>query len=222
MRMRKKPWAEKELAESAFFVDVPSENRGKWNRCFVKAQPLHLELGCGKGGFISQMSVLHPENNYIGIDITDKVLGLAKRNVEKANAAEGRAVTNVLLCAQDIERINMIFSESDTIDRIYINFCNPWNKPSQRKKRLTHPRQLVLYKQFLRENGEIWFKTDDDTLFKQSVEYFIEQGFEIKYRTTDLHNSSFTESIPTEHEKMFTEMGIPTKFLIAVYKQKAE
>ena len=103
------------------------------------------------------------------------------------------------------------------MERIYINFCNPWSqKAKHRKRRLTHPRQLEQYKTFLAPGGEIWFKTDDDSLFADSVHYFEECGFSIRYQTLDLHHSGFEGNIPTEHEAMFSEQGIPIKFLIAV------
>ena len=106
--------------------------------------------------------------------------------------------------------------KKDEIERIYINFCNPWPKGKHRKKRLTHTRQLEKYKQFLVPNGEIYFKTDDDDLFNSSLIYFEESGFEILNKTYDLHNEPiFEHNIETEHEKMFSEQGIKIKALIA-------
>ena len=102
------------------------------------------------------------------------------------------------------------------MERIYINFCNPWNKKSGHKKhRLTHPRQLVQYRDFLSENGEICFKCDDDDLFEDTLQYLPEAGFEITWMTRDLHAEEPAWNIRTEHEAMFTEMGIPTKALMA-------
>ena len=118
----------------------------------------------------------------------------------------------------DIERIPMILDKKDKIERIYINFCNPWPKGKHRKKRLTHTRQLEKYKKFLKHGAEIWFKTDDDELFEESLEYFKESNLEIKYITYDLHSSGFEGNVTTEHEEMFTAQGIKTKFLIAEYK----
>ena len=96
---------------------------------------------------------------------------------------------------------------------VYINFCNPWPKKKHKKRRLTHTRQLSSYKKFL--CGELWFKTDDDELFEESFEYFEEAGYEILYKTWDLHSESPYENIVTEHERMFTEEGKKIKFLIA-------
>lgn len=217
MRLRKKPWARPELESCDFFIVNPKEYKGKWKELFGNDKPIYLELGCGKGTFMAVHGSQNPDINYIAIDIKDEVLVLAKRNIEKAFKEAGRPVVdNVKLMAQEILIINEILGEEDTIDRIYINFCNPWPKDRHKKRRLTHTRQLDQYRTFLKDKGEIYFKTDDDELFEESLEYFKESKFTIKYITYDLHNSDFEGNVPTEHEKMFTEQGIKTKFLIAV------
>ena len=217
MRMRKKPWARPELESCDFFVVNPKEYKGRWKEFFGNDQPIYLELGCGKGTFMAVHGSEHPNINYIAIDIKDEVLGLAKRNIEKAFEEKGRGkVDNVKLMAQEINLINEILGEDDTISRIYINFCNPWPKERHKKRRLTHTRQLDQYRTFLKDEGEIYFKTDDDELFEESLEYFKESKFKIKYITYDLHISDFEGNVETEHEKMFTAQGIKTKFLIAV------
>ena len=215
MRMRRKPWARPELAACPFFIDEPASLRGKWAGAFAHPQPVWLELGCGKGGFLAQMALAYPQVNFMGIDIKSEVLAVARRTIVAAFEAEGREVENVLLMSQDIERIDQILAPEDVVERIFINFCNPWPKARDHKKRLTHSRWLAKYSQFLRPGGEIWFKTDDDDLFLASLRYFGECGFEVTYQTRDLHQSGFTQSLPTEHERMFTQEGIPTKFLIA-------
>jgi len=129
-------------------------------------------------------------------------------------------VDNVLLTCFNIEQIEKVMDKNDCVERIYINFCNPWPKNKHHKKRLTHTRQLMKYREFLKENGEIWFKTDDDPLFDASLEYFKESGFSIKYLTRDLHQSGFAGSYSTEHERMFSSQGIPIKFLIAVKEKE--
>lgn len=216
MRMRKKPWARPELESCDFFVINPKEYKGKWKMFFKREQPIYLELGCGKGTFMAVHSSENPDINYIAIDIKDEVLGLAKRNIEKAFEEKGRVVDNVKLMAQEIGLINEMLGADDLVSRIYINFCNPWPKEKHKKRRLTHTRQLEQYKVFLKDEGEIYFKTDDDELFEESLEYFKEAKFKIKYITYDLHNSDFDGNVETEHEKMFTEKGIKTKFLIAI------
>lgn len=216
MRMRRKPWARPELAACDFFVDNPKKNRGRWADCFKKKQPLHLELGCGKGSFIGKIAYDHPNTNYIGVDIKSEVLAVGRRNIVKIFGEQ--PVENILLTAQNIELIEDIFSPEDVIERIYINFCNPWGREKHKKRRLTHIRQLNHYKTFLKKGSEIRFKTDDDGLFEESLEYFKEAGFEIAYITRDLHNSDVEYNIETEHEKMFSAEGIPIKYCIAVYK----
>ena len=217
MRIRFKPWARPELEVSNFYRDNPEELKNKWINEFKNFNnPIYLELGCGKGQFISQLAVQNPDINYIAIDLVDAMLGLAKRNVEQVYQEQNKEIDNVLLTRFDIERITLILGKKDNIKRIYINFCNPWPKGKHRKKRLTHTRQLEKYKTFLSRYGEIHFKTDDDDLFNASLGYFEETGFEILKKTYDLHTEPIWENnIETEHEKMFTEQGIKIKALIA-------
>ena len=219
MRIRYKKWARSELEASNFYIDNPEEVKGKWKEKFGNNNPIHLELGCGKGQFISKLAVENPKINYIAIDLVDAMLGLAKRNVEEKYREHNLEPENIYLTRFDIERINLILDKDDEIERIYINFCNPWPKGKHRKKRLTHTRQLEKYKEFLKPNAEIYFKTDDDDLFNSSLGYFDETGFEILKKTYDLHSENiFGENIETEHEKMFSEQGIKIKALIAKLK----
>lgn len=217
MRIRFKPWARPELEASKFYIDNPEEIKGKWiNEFKNKENPIHLELGCGKGQFISQIGIQNPQINFIAIDLVDPMLGLAKRNVEQVYGEKNKEVDNIILTRFDIERIGLILGKEDNIKRIYINFCNPWPKGKHRKKRLTHSRQLEKYKEFLSDDGEIYFKTDDDALFNGSLTYFEESGFEILNKTYDLHAEPIWENnIETEHERMFSEQGIKIKALIA-------
>lgn len=216
MRIRHKPWAKPELEACEFCVKTPDGMKGKWQEAFPKKQEIHLELGCGKGGFISQLAPENPDINFIAADIKSEMLGLAKRKLEKAYEEKGLEPDNIRIFTKNIENISQVFAPEDNIKRIYINFCNPWPRGKHKKRRLTHPRQLVQYKSFLADDGEIRFKTDDDELFEESLEYFEECGFEVAYKTFDLHNSDFAENIMTEHEKMFSDEGKPIKFLIAV------
>ena len=187
MRIRCKPWAKPELEACPFYITDPKAQKGNWNALFPKKQPLRLELGCGKGGFISQEAPANPDYNYIAIDIKNEMLVLAKRKLEEAYAQKDMPLDNVRICIDNIMYLTNCFSEADRIDRIYINFCNPWPKSKHKKRRLTHPRQLVQYRMLL--DGEIWFKTDDE---EPQMRYF-----------------------ETEHEQMFDEMGKTIKFLIA-------
>lgn len=214
MRIRCKPWAKPELEACKFCINEPESLKGRWDSVFIKKSPLYLELGCGKGGFISQVASANPDINFIAVDIKNEMLVLAKRKIEEAYNEKNLKTENIKIFIKNIEQINDVFGDGDKIDRIYINFCNPWPKSKHKKRRLTHFRQLEKYKDFL--NGELWFKTDDDELFNESFEYFEQSGFSIKYKTYDLHNSDFKENTVTEHERMFMESGKKIKFLIAV------
>jgi len=213
--MRNKPWAAPELDACDFFVRNPAQYMGKWHSFFQRRQPIHLELGCGKGLFIAGLAPENPQINYMGIDLKDAVLAPAKRNIEQAFQQRGGKPANVVLMAQDIERILTVMNSDDTVDRIYINFCNPWPKAKHHKRRLTYPRQLENYKQILACRGEIHFKTDDDSLFDDSLVYFKESGFEILTLTYDLHAGNCRGNVLTEHEKMFMEKGVKIKALVA-------
>ncbi len=221
MRIRYKKWARPELEACPFYIDNPEENKGKWHSIFRNKGLLYIELGCGKGAFISKLAVSNPEINFIGVDLVDAMLGLSKRNIEKVYKEAKKDTDNVIITRHDIERISLFMSKEDVVDRIYINFCNPWPKPKHRKKRLTHTKQLKLYREFLRNGGDIYFKTDDDGLFTDSLKYFEEAGFDIINKTYDLHNQNiFEDNIETEHEKMFTEEGKTIKALIARKKEE--
>ena len=214
MRIRRKKWAKQELEEAKFYIDKPEEFKGKWNQKFEKIQPLYIEIGCGKGNFISNLAVKNRNINFIAIDMIEAMLGLSKRNIEQSY--ESKNPDNLLLIRANAERILDVFDVNDKIKRIYINFCNPWPKEKHKKRRLTHIRQLENYKTFLDDNAEIYFKTDDDNLFEESLEYFEQANFKIEKITYDLHEKPiFEENIVTEHEEMFSNEGIKIKALIA-------
>ncbi len=214
MRIRRKKWAKEELEKAEFYIDKPEVFKGTWKKKFKKNNPLHVELGCGKGSFIANLASKNKDINYIAVDMIEAMLGLSKRNIEKAYNFENPE--NLFLIRVNVEQISNVFDKCDLVERIYINFCNPWPKKKHNKKRLTHTRQLEAYKNFLVQNGEIYFKTDSDELFESSLEYFEASGFEIISKTYNLHEENiFEENIETEHEKMFSEEGIKIKALIA-------
>ena len=220
MRIRYKKWARPELEASKFYIDNPEEYKGKWKTLFNNGNPIHLELGCGKGGFISQIAPLNPDINYIAIDLVDAMLGLAKRNIEEKYKEQNKETDNIYITRYDIDRILNIFNKDDKIERIYINFCNPWPRGKHHKKRLTHTRQLEKYKQFLVPGGKIYFKTDDDNLYFDTLSYIEQAGLQIEKTTQDLEKEENfwqdQQNYETEHEKMFKEQGIKIKAIIAV------
>ena len=214
MRIRRKKWAKQELEEAEFYIDNPQIYKDTWNEKFKENQPLHIELGCGKGTFIANLASKHRNINYIAVDMIEAMLGLSKRNIEEAY--QFKNPENLFLIRANVERIFEVFGEKDIVDRIYINFCNPWPRGKHNKRRLTHTRQLENYKKFLKSGGEIYFKTDNDELFEDSLIYFEKTGFEVISKTYDLHKEPvFEENIITEHEEMFSNDGIKIKALIA-------
>ena len=199
MRIRKKKWAEPELSVCDFFIKNPEEHAGKWNRAFKKEQPLK-----------------YPDRNISALDIKIDMLGVGRRTIVKLFEEAGKdSVDNLLLVNYNVEQLDKVIFPEDEIEGLFINFCNPWPRAKHKKRRLTYYKKLQMYKSFLKPDAEIRFKTDDDELFEESLEYFEQSGYEITYLTRDLHASDFAENIETEHERMFTEEGKTIKFLIA-------
>ena len=212
--MRRKPWTEIELNACPYLIDKPSTHIGRWREFFPKDQPVCLEIGCGKGVSTVKLAHENPRINLIAIDEVRHVLAVSIRNT-KAEYGDD-PVDNLLYSAVDAMMIHDTFSAADGIERIYINFPNPWDERAKHhKRRLTHPRQLNQYRAFLKPGGEIWFKTDDDALFRASKRYFGEAGFEITYLTDDLHASGFEPNYVSEHEALYMREGKKIHFLIA-------
>ncbi len=221
MRIRKKKWAEPELAVCDFFVKNPEDYAGRWKTAFKREQPLYLEIGCGKGGFAGQFALKNPDVNIIALDIKLDMLGVGRRTIVRLFEESGKSqddISNILLVKYNVEQLDNIIKPEDCIERLFINFCNPWPRERHKKRRLTYYKKLEMYKSFLKKDAEIRFKTDDDGLFDESLEYFEQSGYEIRYLTRDLHASGVEDNIVTEHEKMFSDEGIKIKYLIAVQK----
>lgn len=173
-----------------------------------------LEIGCGKG--VSTVRMAHDNHsvNLVAVDEVRHVLAVSIKNTMTEYGDD--PVDNLRYTAIDAREIYDTFSADDSIERIIINFCNPWNeKAKHHKRRLTHTRQLMQYRDFLAPNGQIFFKTDDAALFTASKRYLDEAGFEIIYQTDDLHASGYAPNYVSEHEKLYSERGIPIRFLIA-------
>ena len=221
MHMRRKPWARPELEACPYYRQDPRELKGRWAGQFPQAQPLHVELGCGKGVSTARMVFENRDVNFVAIDLVRDVLGYARRNIEAAFA--GAPVENAIVAALNIECISQYFDAADAVERIYISFCNPWTqKKKHEKRRLTHPRQLRQYRAFLKDGGEIWFKTDDDTLFDATLPYLQTCGYRVRHLTRDLHASGFAPNYESEHELMYAAQGVPIKFLIAVKEPETD
>ena len=203
MRMRKMKNLEPRMERCADLrVAEPAALKGNWRSLKPDAVALWVEVGCGKGKFILENATLNPDINYIAVEKNFDVLVLAMEKVQAAG------LTNVKFLAGDAN----IFAEFDTetrCDRIFINFCDPWKKSGQKKRRLTHERFLDIYKKLLNPGGEVHFKTDNMKLFEFSLNSFADYGLRMKNITLDLHNSGFEGNIMTEYETLFSEQGMP-------------
>ena len=179
----------------------PVNHKGKWNELFGNSNHVHVEIGCGKGGFILELARRNPEINYVAIEKCLDVIILA---MEKIKAAE---IKNVKFYCGDANNLTDIF-ENGEVERIYLNFSDPWKKSKQAKRRLTYVTFLEKYKQILTGDGQVHFKTDNRPLFDFSLEQFEEFGANVFELTFDLHNSEYNENnIMTEYEKNFSEKG---------------
>lgn len=215
MRIRKKKWAEPELAQCSYYVKEPEAYRGRWREFFGNDRPIELEIGCGKCTFVAEKALRDPDINFIAVDIKADMLGVGRRNIEKRFESAGHSPENIALVRYNVEMLDRVIDEEDGIGKLYINFCNPWPRLKHKKRRLTYPRKLTMYRQFLAPGAIVYFKTDDDGLFEDSLEYFRDAGYEITCLTRDLHNSGIADNIVTEHEKMFSDEGVPIKYLEA-------
>ena len=214
MRMRRKEWTEPMIDNCPYFVENPSEHRGHWREEFPKQQPMWLEIGCGKGVATVAMAHDNLDANLIAVDEVRHVIAVSIKNTIAEYGDD--PVDNLRYTAIDARTIHDTFSPEDGIERIYINFCNPWTeKAKHHKRRLTHTRQLLQYRNFLAPGGQIFFKTDDDMLFTASKRYFAEANFEITYLTDDLHASGYQPNYVSEHEQLYTSRGCKIHFLIA-------
>ena len=210
MRLRHIPGSEQQIEESPFVISGPEEFRGQWNMFFGNTNPLHIEVGMGKGRFITELAAAHPEINYIGIERYTSVLLKA---VEKRSLL---FLPNLYFLCVDARTLPDIFAEGE-VDRIYLNFSDPWPKDRHAKRRLTSPQFMALYDRILAPEGQVEFKTDNMGLFDYSLESIPEAGWTITASTKDLHHSDMAEgNIMTEYEAKFSAMGNPICKLIAV------
>ena len=178
----------------------PADAKGRWQEIFGNDHPIHVEVGSGKGAFVSGMAKANPEINYIGIDIQKSVLSYA---LDKVLATD---VPNIKLLWVDGSDLTDYFEE-DEIDRLYLNFSDPWPKKRHEKRRLTYQSFLATYQQILPENGEIHFKTDNRGLFEYSLVSFSQYGMKLKGVWLDLHASDFEDNVLTEYEQKFANKG---------------
>lgn len=205
MRLRNIPRAEEAVAASPFVMNDPQAWRGQWRAVFGNTRPLHIEVGMGKGRFLMDMAEANPDINYVGLERYTSVL---LRAVEKA-AESPEGTENFRFICEDAARLPELFAPGE-VDRIYLNFSDPWPKERHAKRRLTSTRFLERYNQILTAEGTIEFKTDNQELFTFSLESAGEAGWEILACTRDLHHDPLGEgNIMTEYEEKFSSRGNP-------------
>lgn len=209
MRLRHIKGAEEEIAESPYVVQNPKEQKGKWAEFFGNDHPIRIEIGMGKGKFIMELAEKNPDVNYIGIERYSSVL---LRGLQKRAELE---LSNIYFMCIDAAELEEVFEEEE-VDRIYLNFSDPWPKDRHAKRRLTSDRFLAVYDKILRKDGIIEFKTDNQGLFAYSLESIPEAGWNVDSHTFDLHNSEMAEgNIMTEYETKFSSEGKPICKLVA-------
>ena len=201
MRLRNKPWAKDKIEQhSQYIVANPELYKGKWHEVFGNDQPLHIEVGTGKGRFITEMAKANPEINYMGIELYDSVIVAALDRLIEAD------LPNLRLLNVDATDLAKYFAKND-VDRVYLNFSDPWPKVRHEKRRLTYKSFLKLYEDIMVDGGEIHFKTDNQGLFEYSLMSFSEYGLLLKYLSLDFHKSGYEGNIMTEYEEKFSEKG---------------
>lgn len=216
MRLRNVKGSDETIEASKYSVNTPESCRGKWREAFGNDGPLHVEIGMGKGKFITALAQLHPEINYIGIEKFSSVL---VRAIEKMEELE---LENLLFIRMDAEKIEEVFAEGE-VNRIYLNFSDPWPKDRHAKRRLTSRRFLERYDRVLKEDGQIEFKTDNRMLFDFSLEEILQSDFVVAESSYDLHHSAMGENnVMTEYEEKFSSQGNPIHKLIAKRKRDVQ
>ncbi len=207
MRLRNIPGAREIIAESDFVVheDVMRSMRGKWNTVFHNENPLYIEVGMGKGRFITELAGRNPENNYVGIEKYSSVL---LRALEKRELLP--ELTNLYFLRMDAEDLPEVFGEQE-VSGIYLNFSDPWPKDRHAKRRLPSREYLARYDQILKPDGRVEFKTDNRQLFDFALEEAEAAGWKLEVCTFDLHQDPvlMEGNIMTEYEERFSGMGNP-------------
>lgn len=201
MRMRKKKNLDVRFAACApVMAHEPESLRGKWRELFGNDNPLHVEIGCGKGRFVRGMAKLYPDVNFVAIEKEEGALIMA---TEKAME---EPLANVRFLSYDAAELEKIFAPGE-VDRIYLNFSDPWPPNKQRKRRLTHTNFLKVYDVILKQDGDLHFKTDNQRLFEWSLSEICAYGWLLEHISLDLHNSDFENNVMTEYEERFSSMG---------------
>lgn len=213
MRLRNIRGSREMIAETEYVIHEPERYKGKWKELFENSNPIHIEIGMGKGKFLTQLATNNPNINYIGIEKYSSVL---IRAIEKRSELE---LPNLYFIRFDAEFINNIFEENE-IACIYLNFSDPWPKDRHARRRLTSKEYLERYDHILKKDGQVIFKTDNIDLFNFSLEQVPLANWKLLNYTNDLHHSEYVEgNVMTEYEEKFSSMGNPIHRLVA-YREK--
>ncbi len=207
MRLKNIKGASEKILLGKYFINNPSDYKGKWHKLFKNNNPIYIEIGMGKGNFIIKNAINNPNINYIGIEMYDSVI---LRAVEKTNELE---LKNLYLVRMDARLIEEVFDKE--IDLIYLNFSDPWPKDRHAKRRLTSPRFLERYDKIFKDTKRIIMKTDNNPLFEYSLDTLKEYGYTLYNVTRDLHKDK-DNIITTEYEDKFTSKGIKINYLEGV------
>ncbi|MGO3752386.1 MAG: tRNA (guanosine(46)-N7)-methyltransferase TrmB [Peptoniphilaceae bacterium] len=202
MRLRKKHFAIPEMEENPYVYFEGEKYLGSWKKVFGNGNEIHVEIGSGKGAFIEKLSQKNKNINYVMIEQESNAFVYATRKILDSE------LDNVRALPINAENIDKYFDENE-ISRIYINFCNPWPKNRQHKRRLTHPRFLSKYKKVLKEGSKIYLKTDDQDFFSDTLEYIRENNIDIIEHTRDMKLEDYPENIITEYEKKWRSQNKP-------------
>lgn len=214
MRLRNIPGADEAILNSEYCIKEPESKKGNWQSVFSSTQPLHIEIGMGKGRFIMDMAAKNPHINYVGIEMYDSVLLRALQKMEERET-EAEALKNLFFMRMDARELPLVFNRGE-VDRIYLNFSDPWPKERHAKRRLTSRQFLERYDAVLAEDGTVEFKTDNRDLFDFSVEEVKEAGWKLLACTYDLHHDEELSrgNVMTEYEEKFSSMGNPIHKLV--------
>lgn len=211
MRMRKKKHRDERIENCSEIVVREPFPKGEWSTVFGNDNMIYLEIGCGKGRFITETAKNNPDINFIAIE---KNLDVALLAMEKARQLE---LTNIRFICDNADFLEKIIAPEEC-SRIYINFCDPWHKTKHAKRRLTHRRYIELYKSLLPKGGEIHFKTDNKKLFEFSLNEFCDMNIKLKNISLDLHAILCEWNVMTEYEQQFSQQGMPIYRLEAVFE----
>ncbi|MDD3402027.1 MAG: tRNA (guanosine(46)-N7)-methyltransferase TrmB [Hespellia sp.] len=218
MRLRNIPRAEGVIEEHEVAVKNEKEQKGSWQQIFGNEHPVHIEIGMGKGQFILNMAKAHPDINYIGIERYSSVL---LRALEMYDREDYQELLNIRFICMDAREIADVFAPGE-VDRIYLNFSDPWPKARHAKRRLTSKEFLARYENVLKPKGHLEFKTDNRDLFTFSLEEIGEaEHWEILAHTFDLHHDEemCRGNIMTEYEQKFSAKGNPIHKVVAAYRK---